>query len=155
MLFEKSYEEWDDKNILKDIKQLCLRGSKGIRPLKKIENIPSLETIDLSHVHPIVLIYIGKRVKDLKQLTHLDIGNGIETSYPPMLHINDFPVSLTYLDMSHINFEKFGFGYLIEKLKNLDTLILSHTRIVYTVLSTFTACSGYKFKQHGIRLSDS
>ena len=129
MLCEKSYEEWDDKLILNGIKQLCLSGSKGIKPLKKIENIPSLETIDLSHVHPIVLIYIGKRVKDLKQLTRLDIGNGIETSYPPMLHIHDFPVSLTYLDMSNINFENFGFGNFIQKLKNLDTLILSHTRI--------------------------
>lgn len=129
MLNIKTYNEWDDNSVLNDITSLCLSHSKTFLPLKKIENLPSLETIDLSHMHSTALFHIGERIKNLRLLSQLDISNTIDHIFPSMLSIGKFPVSLTYLNMSHINFENFGMGKLMQNLKNLHTLNISNTGI--------------------------
>lgn len=77
--------------------------------------------------------FLGKKIQSLNSLEKLDLSNCMEI-YSLFLLIKEFPVSLTYIDLSFTSLTDkpyLDFKHLI----NLHTLLLSNTNIVY-----FPAC---------------
>ena len=68
----QEYESWDDSTKDETPRNINLNKSKKLF-LKKVNNLPNLETIDLSYAG---FVFIGELINNLHALTTLDIGIG-------------------------------------------------------------------------------
>lgn len=123
----QEYESWDDSTKDETPRNINLNKSKKLF-LKKVNNLPNLETIDLSYAG---FVFIGELINNLHALTTLDISHKSGDIYDSSLRVDLFPESLEHLNMSHNNLNISMYFMDFQHLCNLHTLNLSHTGITY------------------------